>query len=75
MAVPAKTDREARLTLTVPVLEQARAVFVLAVGAKKTPAARARLGRARLAPDTPARVIRGVRGSILWVIDKAAGGM
>jgi len=25
--------------------------------------------------DTPARVIRNARGSIHWVIDKAAGGM
>jgi len=75
LAIPAKGEREARLTLTVPVLEQARAAFVLAVGAKKTPALERVWAVTGSLTDTPARAIRGIRGSIMWVIDKAAGGM
>ena len=70
-----KTDREPRLTVTAPVIEQARAVFVLAVGAKKTNALERVWAVSGSLRDTPARVIRNARGSIHWVIDKAAGGM
>ena len=70
-----KTDREPRLTITAPVIEQARAVFVLAVGAKKTNALERVWAVSGSLRDTPARVIRNARGSIHWVIDKAAGGM
>ncbi len=70
-----KTDREPRLTLTAPAIEQARAVFVLAVGAKKTAALERVWAVSGSLRDTPARVIRNVRGSIHWIIDKAAGGM
>ncbi len=71
-----KTDgREMRLTLTAPVIEQARALFILAVGAKKTPALERVWSVSGSLRDTPARVIRSARGSIHWVIDKAAGGM
>jgi len=71
-----KTDgREMRLTLTAPVIEQARAVFVLAVGSKKTPALERVWSVSGSLRETPARVIRNARGSIHWVIDKAAGGM
>jgi 6-phosphogluconolactonase len=70
-----KTEREARLTLTAPIIEQARSAFVLAVGAKKTAALERVWAVSGSLRDTPARVIRNVRGSIHWVIDKAAGGM
>jgi 6-phosphogluconolactonase len=70
-----KTDREPRLTLTAPVIEQARGVFVLAVGAKKTNALERVWAVSGSLKDTPARVIRNARGSIHWIIDKAAGGM
>ena len=75
VAVGATEGREMRLTLTAPVIEQARAVFVLAVGAKKTPALERVWSVSGSLRDTPARVIRNARGSIHWVIDKAAGGM
>jgi 6-phosphogluconolactonase len=75
MAIPAKGEREARITLTVPVLENARAAFVLAVGSKKTPALERVWAVTGSLADTPARAIRNIRGSIMWVIDKAAGGM
>lgn len=70
-----KTDREPRLTVTAPVIEQSRTVFVLAVGAKKTNALERVWAVSGSLRDTPARVIRNVRGSIHWIIDKAAGGM
>jgi len=71
-----KTDgREMRLTMTAPLIEQARTAFVLAVGAKKTAALERVWAVSGSLRDTPARVIRNVRGSIHWVIDKAAGGM
>jgi 6-phosphogluconolactonase len=74
-AVPAKGAREARLTLTAPVIEAARAVVVLAVGkAKNAPLERVWLV-AGDTDETPARVIRDVRGAVTWVIDQAAGGI
>ena len=75
VAVGKTEGREERITLTAPVIEQARAVFVLAVGAKKTAALERVWAVSGSLRDTPARVIRNVRGSIHWVIDKAAGGM
>jgi 6-phosphogluconolactonase len=74
-AVPAKGDREARLTLTPPVLENARASVVLVLGASKHAALEKIWAANGRAEATPGRVIRGFRGSITWVIDRAAGGM
>ncbi len=74
-AVPAAEKREARMTLTVPAIEHARLALVVAVGKNK----RGPLERVWQvngdAHATPARVIRGVRGGIMWIIDKAAGGL
>ena len=75
VAVGETPGREPRLTLTVPVIEQARAAFVLAVGAKKTDALDRVWSTTGSSVTTPARVIRGVRGSIHWIIDKSAGGL
>jgi len=75
VAVPAKGSREARLTLTAPALEHARNLLILVVGAAKRPA----LERAWAAQgdlhQTPSRVVRGARGAVTWIIDKAAGGL
>jgi 6-phosphogluconolactonase len=71
-----KTDgREMRLTVTAPIIEQSRTAFILAVGAKKTNALERVWAVSGSLRDTPARVIRNIRGSIHWIIDKAAGGM
>jgi 6-phosphogluconolactonase len=73
--VPARGAREARLTLTAPVIEAASSIVVMAVGrGKNGPLERAWLveGSTR---DTPARIIRHARGAIAWVIDRAAGGI
>lgn len=75
VAVPKKGDREARMTVTAPVIERAVNLFVLAVGAAKlAPLERAWAveGDVRV---TPARVLRGGRGAITWIIDRAAGGV
>jgi 6-phosphogluconolactonase len=73
--VPAKGAREARLTITAPVIEAARSVVVLAVGrAKNAPLEGVWLVEGDT-EQTPARVIRGVRGAITWIIDRAAGGL
>ncbi len=74
-AVPARGDREARLTLTVPVLENARATLLVVLGAEKHAALESVWRTNGTLDETPARVIRGFRGSLTWVIDRAAGGM
>jgi len=74
-AVPAADAREARLTLTVPVLENARATLLIVLGkSKHEPLERIWATSGDLA-TTPARIVRGFRGSITWVIDRAAGGI
>ncbi len=74
-AVPPGPGREARLTLTAPLIEHAWSVLIIAVGRGK----RAALERVWSVQgdlrQTPARVIRACRGGVTWVIDKAAGGL
>jgi 6-phosphogluconolactonase len=74
-AVPAAGKREARMTLTVPLIEHARLALVIAVGKNKLGPLERVWQVNGDAHATPARVIRGVRGSIMWIIDKAAGGL
>ncbi len=74
-AVPAKGEREARLTLTTPVLENARASVVIVLGKAKHHALERIWATNGDLDETPGRVIRNFRGSICWVIDRAAGGM
>ena len=74
-AVPAKAGREARLTLTTPAIEHARALVVIAVGAGKRDALERVWAAQGDVRHTPARVIRGCRGGVTWIIDRAAGGL
>ena len=68
-------EREARLTVTPPVIEHARCVFILAVGpGKREPLERVWLARGDV-HRTPARIVRGCRGAVTWIIDKLAGGL
>ncbi len=73
--VPARGAREARMTLTAVVIEHARHVIVLAVGAAK----HAPLERVwRIDGDlheTPARITRACRGELVWIVDRAAAGL
>jgi 6-phosphogluconolactonase len=73
-AAPAQ-KREARLTVTVPVIEACGAVFVLVVGKEKHAPLEHAWSASGSVSETPARVMRGIRGSLTWIIDKAAGGM
>lgn len=73
--VPAKGAREARMTVTVPVIEHARNLLILATGAAKRPALERVWALQGDVHQTPARVVRGCRGAVTWIIDKAAGGL
>lgn len=74
-AVGASGAREARLTLTPAAIEHARQLFILAVGAAKRPALERVWSAQGNVHETPARIVRGCRGVITWLIDKAAGGL
>jgi 6-phosphogluconolactonase len=73
-SAPAK-KREARLTVTTPVIEAIGAVFMLVAGKGKHDALQRAWSTSGSTAETPARLLRGVRGSLTWIIDKAAGGM
>jgi 6-phosphogluconolactonase len=75
VAVPPGPGREARLTLTPPAIEHARFVFVIAVGAGKRDALERVWSAQGDVHETPARIIRGCRGAVTWIIDKTAGGL
>jgi 6-phosphogluconolactonase len=72
VAVAASGPREARLTITRPVIQRAAHVFVLVVGKAKRPA----LDRAWAADGdlhaTPSRLIGQCRGVVTWIVDEAA---
>jgi 6-phosphogluconolactonase len=72
--VPARPGREARMTLTRPVLQHARHLLVLAVGAGKRPALQRAWAPAGDVHETPSRVIRDARGRVSWIVDEAAIG-
>ncbi|MEO8432308.1 MAG: 6-phosphogluconolactonase [Acidobacteriota bacterium] len=65
--------REWRLTLTYPVLDAARRVLFVVAGPEKAEPAAAIIRRARGAGRYPAARIRPRRGSLLWLLDEAAG--
>jgi len=75
LPVASKGEREARLTLTTPIILETKLIFILAVGAKKTPMLEAVWSLQGSRQTTPARIVREVRGGIVWIIDKAAGGL
>ncbi|MEZ4301167.1 MAG: 6-phosphogluconolactonase [Polyangiaceae bacterium] len=71
--VPAQPDKglEARLSLTAPVIQEARLALVLAAGAKK----REVLVQARSAGSEdaiPSRLLQRCRGHLVWLVDPAA---
>lgn len=72
-AVEAPNGLEPRLTLTAPVLREARLVLILAKGAaKRDPVRRAR-GPGD-AEEIPARVLHAAQGQVVWLLDRAAAG-
>jgi 6-phosphogluconolactonase len=79
-AVPAaaaegREPREPRLTLTTPVLESARASVLIVLGKSKNAPLERIWSTSGDVVETPGRVVRSFRGSVTWVIDRAAGGM
>jgi 6-phosphogluconolactonase len=74
VAVPAAPAREARLTITVPVIQHARTVLVLALGEAKRNALRRVWDASGDVHTTPARIIRGCTGRIVWIVDALAVG-
>lgn len=71
-SVAACGSREARLTLTAPMLEHARHLFVLVVGAEKHAAVARVLAEDGDPRETPGRVIRRCRGAVTWIMDREA---
>jgi 6-phosphogluconolactonase len=74
-AVPAQPEKklEARLTLTAPVILEARMVLMLARGAnKRRPIALAK--SAGPEEEIPARILQRAKGSVVWLLDEAAAG-
>jgi 6-phosphogluconolactonase len=74
VAVPAHAGLEPRLTLTVPVIQHARQVLVLAVGANKREALRRVAEERGDVHATPARIIRACLGKVFWIVDAEAVG-
>jgi 6-phosphogluconolactonase len=75
VAVPSHAGLEPRITLTAPIIEAARHVMVMALGKSKHDPLERVWEVSGSKKDTPARLVRDVRGAITWVIDRAAGGM
>jgi 6-phosphogluconolactonase len=71
IGVPMSGEREARVTLTRPVLTQARRVVVLAQGANKRPQIEAARQAGSLV-EVPSRLTREVTGELIWLVDAAA---
>jgi 6-phosphogluconolactonase len=71
-SVPARGAREARLTVTAPILEHARNVFVLVAGAEKRTAVARVLAAEGDVRETPGRIIGKCLGSVTWIMDCAA---
>lgn len=74
-AIPEQPEKqlEARLTLTAPVLREARLKLVLARGATKRAVVEA-AKRTGAIDEVPARVVRGGQGRLVWLLDAAATG-
>ena len=74
-AIPAERTPglEARLTLTAPVIQEARLALMIVRGAsKRGPLSVARSTGAE--DEVPARIARGVKGQLVWLLDEAAVG-
>jgi 6-phosphogluconolactonase len=73
VAVPAQPEKklEARLTMTAPVIREARLVLVLARGESKRAVVEAARSPGSV-DEVPARVVQGAKGRVVWVVDQAA---
>ena len=64
-----------RITLTAPAINNAAGVIFMVTGADKAPALTAVLERAYEPEQLPAQLIQPVNGTLLWLVDEAAGGL
>ncbi len=63
-----------RITLTAPAINNATHVLVMVAGADKAPGLTAVLERTYEPEQLPAQLIQPVKGTLLWLVDAAAGG-
>ncbi len=66
-------DDQPRITLTVPVLNQARCILFLATGANKQEALTQIFAKSADSAQYPARLIQPINGKLTWLLDAAAG--
>lgn len=64
-----------RITLTPPAINHAAHVIFMVTGADKAPALTAVLERIYESDQLPAQLIRPANGTLLWLVDTAAGGL
>jgi 6-phosphogluconolactonase len=64
-----------RITLTAPAINNAANVICMVTGAEKAPALAAVLEHVYEPEQLPAQLIQPANGSLLWLVDTAAGGM
>ena len=64
-----------RITLTAPVINNAANVIFMVTGADKAPALTAVLERSYEPDQLPAQLIQPVNGTLLWLVDTAAGSL
>jgi 6-phosphogluconolactonase len=64
-----------RITLTVPVFNQAACVIFLVSGAEKAETLRAVLEETQQPDRWPCRMIQPSQGTLLWLVDRAAGSL
>jgi 6-phosphogluconolactonase len=64
-----------RITLTAPAVNNAANVIFMVAGANKAPALTAVLERSYEPDQLPAQLIQPVNGTLLWLVDAAAGSM
>ena len=64
-----------RITLTAPAINNAANVIFMVAGADKAPALAAVLERFYEPDQLPAQLIQPVKGTLLWLVDTAAGGL
>jgi 6-phosphogluconolactonase len=64
-----------RITLTAPAVNSAANVIFMVAGVDKAPALTAVLERFYEPDQLPAQLIQPVNGTLLWLVDAAAGSM
>ena len=70
MAVEPPGATTARITLTPPVINNAKRIIFLVSGEPKSRALKGALGSG--AEELPARITRSAKGAVQWIVDKAA---